>query len=143
MFALGEFDPAVDEGAFFVAAGGFAAEVGRGGFGGEEEAGYGAEGGEEVGEGRGAHEGGDTGKVDHPGFVGFSGAFCGDEGFELRFGAIWGEGCCREIFRILWRYGSFLRRIPEVIFGFFLGSEIRRSALSVVLGIVGAEFLAF
>lgn len=59
-----EFDPAVDEGAFFVAAGAHAGGVLGWGFGGQEEFGDGAEGGEEVADGGGAHEGGDTGEVD-------------------------------------------------------------------------------
>ena len=67
----GELDPAVDERTLFVAAGSFAGGVGGGGFGGEEEARYGAVGGEEVADGGGAHEGRDAGEVYHAAFVSF------------------------------------------------------------------------
>lgn len=77
----GEFDPAIDEGAFFVAAGTDAGGVLGGGFGGEEDFGDGAKGGKEVADGGGAHEGGDAGEVDYARFVGTGGGGGFDFGF--------------------------------------------------------------
>lgn len=88
-----EFYPSVDVGALFVAASGAPREVGRGGFGGQEEAGYRSVGGEEMSQGGGAHEGGDAGEVDYARFVGGRVSGGCHEGFgQGEFGGLAGCG---------------------------------------------------
>lgn len=90
-----EFDPAVDEGAFLVAAGLGALRVGRGGFGRQEDLGGGAEGGEQVADGVWLHEGRDAREVDDAGFAGSARG-----GLEV-FGGQWLEVA-------LWCFGGLL-----------------------------------
>lgn len=67
-----KLDPAVDEGAFFIAARPHALGVGGRGFRGQEDAEEGAVRGEKMPDGGGLHEGGDAREVNDACFAGFA-----------------------------------------------------------------------